>query len=135
MTNYMVTYNTTTGKIIQAAEWAGTEEEWDNELIAASYFGEDVSLIAYESDICDPNALYVSDGAVLEKTEFPSLTYGNGTIHNIPEGTVVVWPDDLHTTVDDGVVEITSNVSTVFEFTFYHPKYLQKEVTVAFDVA
>ena len=135
MANYIVTYSTTTGKIIQSVEWAGTETEWDNELIAASYFGSDVSLIAYEADGCDPDELYVSGETVLKKTDFPSLTYGNGTIHNIPEGTVVVWPDDLHTTVDDGVVEITSNVSTVFEFAFYHPKHFQKQVTVVFDVA
>jgi hypothetical protein len=141
-----VLYEVRTGRIISCADTVSTESIVEGfELVVADLNkgnkvrtqGEAVDYICSGSySDLSPDRYYVQDNIkVMPKSSFPKLdTSRNGLIRNIPEGTVVMWPDLQETVEDTGILEFDSNVSGVFEFYFSHPKYLSKTIEVEFHV-
>ena len=79
---------------------------------------------------------YVSNNAIVDKTEFPELTVSPATIGslisitNIPTGSKVRWPDGVVTPEDDGELSFTADVGGEYFFEFRHPLYLSKRLTI-----
>lgn len=79
---------------------------------------------------------YVSNNAIVDKTEFPELTVSPATIGslisitNIPTGSKVRWPDGVVTPEDDGELSFTADVGGEYFFEFRHPLYISKRLTI-----
>lgn len=141
-----VLYEVRTGRIISCLDDVPTENTVEGfELMAAELNkgsrartkGEAVDYICSGSyQDLSPDRHYVQDNIkVMPKSSFPKLdTSRNGLIRNIPEGTVVLWPDLQETVENTGILELESNVSGTFEFYLSHPKYLAKTIEVEFHV-
>jgi hypothetical protein len=79
---------------------------------------------------------YVSNNAIVDKTEFPELTVSPATIGslisvtNIPVGSKVRWPDGVVTPEDDGELSFSADVGGDYYFEFRHPMYVAKRVII-----
>lgn len=51
-------------------------------------------------------------------------------VSGLPEGTVVLWPDEEITVEDDGQFEYSVNYPGSYVFRLGHPIYLAKEITI-----
>jgi hypothetical protein len=78
---------------------------------------------------------YIFNGAVLEKTPFPAVTYaptqqgGVLTLTGIPTSTHVIWPDKMVTLEDGGVISCDTPYAGDYLFEFYSARYLaHKEI-------
>lgn len=110
-----------------------------SQLAAAEIENTDNKLIEVEANEYDPNSdlgneyfVDVASETLVKKTEFPTLLIDNGLVSNVPDNTVVIWPDE-ELTVESNSFELESNVSGTFNFTLIHPKYLTYKLTLDYN--
>jgi len=82
---------------------------------------------------------YIEDDLVVEKQPFPFqidkpqiLADGNDTvtISNVPVGTMIIWHDGQEDVVNDGQVQLSTDLPGTYTLTFDAVPYLEQEVTI-----
>ena len=66
----------------------------------------------------------------VSKTSIVADGIDEAVISNVPEGTIVTWPDYLTNRCNDGIVEFSSNQPAQCILKFEHPHHLMKEVHI-----
>ncbi len=132
MQNALIQFNKDTGRIYQLSMGPNTEENYES-FNVEEY--KDFAFLSVKLEQQLTHDYYVDENYVVKpKMAFPALTVTNGLIENIPYGATVVWPDYESTEEFDGSVEIESNVSGKFKFTFDSPKHVLHEIEVVYSV-
>ncbi len=100
-------------------------------------FSPTAALLTYGDDLGDD--LYVANGQVLAKQSFAFQKdklqiIADGldvlTISNVPVGTTVIWPDGQEDVVNDGEVQLSTDLPGNYTLTFDAVPYLRQEVTI-----
>lgn len=94
-------------------------------------------LVDSETEI-HPDTHYVDAGVVRELTQFPTIgtsvsPIAGGheiTLTGIPAGTVAVWPDDVQTNEDDGVLVCEVPIPGDYSFRLCNVRHFEKVITV-----
>lgn len=140
MNGYLILYEALTGKIYQSMPSNNSEEDKEHFKTVDAYWSSVNTTVLYAETVekVHPDLHWIecvdANCAVKPKMTFPALTVTNGLIENIPYGTTVVWPDYESTEEFDGSVEIESNVSGKFKFTFDSPKHVLHKIEVVYSV-
>lgn len=134
----IVTYELTTGRIIQFQPTAARQRAWEaaEATIENWPFPHQGPLeIYYSSDPVKPGESFMDSSHIIQpKTPFPLLTITNGLVQGVPVGTKVIWPDWEETLEMDGEFELESNVSGTFTFRLDHPHHTVLQLELEYNV-
>ena len=127
--NYVV-YEPSTGYVI--VKGSGELQSVD-----PADFSPTAALLTYSDDPGDD--LYVADGKVLAKQSFAFQKdklqiIADGLdvliISNVPVGTTVIWPDGQEDVINDGEVQLSTDLPGTHTLIFDAVPYLRQEVTI-----
>lgn len=134
----LVFYKKDTGVIFQVVDTSNENEDIKN---YQELFGNDVGILIAPTRLAALDNCYVIDAhkTMYDKKEMRILLNKQGlkadgedviVFSNIPEGTIVLWPDGIEIEMnEETTVEFAVDLPGKHTFKFFHPHYFDKEVT------